>query len=98
MSVASLLGERAIERTNKERIQLSSYRITSQAGHCFGEYEAASAAEALLVVHRESGYDDRDVKLQGDHLTFRDEQTRRFLGDVEDWLVTEERRHWEFCD
>jgi hypothetical protein len=83
---------------HQERNQVSSYRVTSLAGHCFGEWEAASAAEALLVIHRESGYGERDVRLEGDHLVFRNEETRQYLGDVDDWLVTEERRYWEFCD
>jgi hypothetical protein len=72
--------------TSTER-ETMTYKIESKAGQQMGEYEGATAAEALAAMHRDAGYST--VRAEGDHVIFPDAETADICGDVDAWIVTE---------
>ena len=67
---------------------MTTYAIYSKQGADFGLWTAATEAAALYDMHEDAGYghvvsyDDMQ-----DKLLFLDDDTKEFLGDVEDWDI-----------
>ena len=80
--------------TTNEDTTMTTYAIYSKQGADFGLWTAATEAAALYDMHEDAGYGHVvSYDEANDKLLFLDDETKDFLGDVEDWIFEEYEVH-----